>query len=375
MAPHVNTISDVGRQCLRLKMTEGIGPKTFGDLLESFGTADAVLEADETQLRAIRGLGRVRVQNILNSRWKVDVESEIEQAAEFGVRIVSRLDPEYPEILLQTPDPPICLYVQGTLERTDSVAVAIVGSRNCSHYGHEQAHRFGYLLAQAGFTIVSGMARGIDSHAHVGALDADGRTIAVLGNGLSNTYPPESTDLRSRIVERGAVISELPIQAKSLDRHFPGRNRIIAGLSLGTLVVEAGFKSGALITADFATDYNREVFAIPGRLDSGTSFGSNMLIRDSKAKLITRLEDILVELGEAGATLTQERDPEKPVLDDIEQKIFDTLKSAELIADEIIAETELTPAQVGGALTMLQLKGAIQQLPGNRYARSRASAR
>ena len=170
------------------------------------------------------------------------------------------------------------------------------------------------------------------------------------------------------------MISELPIHAQSLDRHFPGRNRIIAGLSLGTLVVEAGFKSGALITADFASDYNREVFAVPGRLDSGTSFGANALIRDSKAKLVTRLEDILQELGEAGATLTRERDPEKPVLDDIEQRIYDALKSSELNADEIIAETELTPAQVGGALTMLQLKGAIKQLPGNRYARSRANA-
>ena len=225
------------------------------------------------------------------------------------------------------------------------------------------------LLNQEGYTNVLG----IDSHAHVGALDAEGRTIAVLGNGLANTYPPESTDLRSRIVERGAVISELRMQAPELPGQFPVRNRIIAGLSLGTLVVEAGFKSGALITADFATDYNREVFAIPGRLDSGTSFGANTLIRDSKAKLVTRLEDILVELGEAGAALTRERDPEKPVLDDVEQRIYDALKSTELNADEIIAETELTPAQVGGALTMLQLKGAIRQLPGNRYARSRAN--
>ena len=375
MPQEPETITDLGKQCLRLKMTEGIGPIAFGRLIEYFGTPDAVLDAGPTELRAIHGLGSAKVNTITQSRWSVDVDAEIQHAADAGVRIVSRLDPDYPPALLQIPDPPICLYLQGALERLDTVAVAIVGSRKCSHYGHEQANRFGYLLAQAGFTVVSGMARGIDSCAHAAAIDAGGRTIAVLGNGLAHTFPPENEPLRTSIADHGAVISEMPFQDPPLDTHFPGRNRIIAGLTLGTLVVEAGFRSGALITARFACEYNREVFAVPGRLDSDNSAGTNALIRESKAKLVSGMNDILEELGEAGQVMTQERDSSEPLLDDVERRIYDTLKAVEKHVDEIIAETSLPPGQVGGALTMLQLKGAVRQLPGNRFAQARSKSR
>jgi DNA processing protein len=370
MTTQTQTISDVGRQCLRLQMTEGVGPIIFGRLIEYFGTPKAILEARPTDLRATRGIGAAKAEAICRSRGAADPEGEIERAAAAGVRIICRLDPEYPEPLLNIADPPICLYVQGRLERFDAVAVAVVGSRRCTHYGHEQGRRFGYLLAQAGFTVVSGMARGIDSCAHMGAIEAEGRTLAVLGNGLAHTYPPESEPLRASVVEHGAVLSELPMDAHAEEGTFPARNRIIAGLSLGTLIVEAGYRSGALITAGLATDYNREVFAVPGRVDVDTSAGTNALIRDGKAKLVTGLDDILEELGEVGRTLGEERPAEQPLLDANEERVFKVIDVNEWQIDDIIHEAGLTTAQVNSALTMLQLKGLIKRLPGNRYVRA-----
>ena len=199
MGDEEQTISALGRQCLRLQMADGVGPRTFGRLLEYFGTPEAILGAKPLELQAIPRLGSIKTERMVRAFESVDPEAEIARAADVGVRIVSRLDPEYPELLLHIADPPICLYVQGQLERLDAVALSVVGSRRGTHYGHEQARRFGYLLAQAGFTVVSGMARGIDSAAHTGAMEAGGRTLAVLGNGLADTYPPESVPLRESI--------------------------------------------------------------------------------------------------------------------------------------------------------------------------------
>ncbi|UCG32010.1 MAG: DNA-protecting protein DprA, partial [Phycisphaerales bacterium] len=196
------------------------------------------------------------------------------------------------------------------------------------------------------------------------------RTLAVLGNGLAHTYPPESEPLRASVVEHGAVLSELPMDAHAEEGTFPARNRIIAGLSLGTVIVEAGQRSGALITAGLAVDYNREVFAVPGRVDVDTSAGTNALIRDGKAKLVTGLNDILEELGEVGRTLGEERPAEQPLLDANEERVFKVIDVNEWQVDDIIHECGLTTAQVNSALTMLQLKGLIKRLPGNRYVRS-----
>jgi DNA processing protein len=352
-------------------MADGVGARTFAALLENFGTPQAILSANRAQLRAVKGIGPSKAKAIASAKALEEVEAEIKRAEACGVRIICRLDADYPEPLLRIPDAPICLYVQGEMERSDAVAVAVVGSRRGTQYGYEQARRFGYLLAQAGFTVVSGMARGIDSCAHSGAIEAGGRTIAVLGNGLSRTYPPESEPLRESILEHGAVVSESLMETEAHEGTFPSRNRIIAGLCLGTLVVEAGRRSGALITAELATDYNREVFAVPGRVDAPTSEGTNGLIRDGKAKLVSRLEDVLEEMGDVGRVLAETGESEGPVLDSVEEKVLAVLGAGEYHVEEIIRETRLTPAQVAGALTMLQLRALARQLPGNRYVSSR----
>ena len=369
MLAATETISPCGRQCLQLKMADQVGPITFGRLLEYFGTPERILGATAVQLRAIQGVGQVKAGAIRRAVDAAEVDAEIERAAAAGARIISRLDDDYPEPLRHIPDPPICIYVLGRLERRDGVALAVVGSRRATHYGQEQARRFGYLLGRAGFTVVSGMARGIDSLAHRGALDAEGRTIAVLGNGLARVYPPENAELRDRIVEQGAVISELPMDAAEDQKNFPIRNRIIVGLSLGTLVVEAGRTSGALISARLATDYNRELFAVPGRIDSDCSVGTNALIRDGAAKLTVSLEDILHELGPAGESMKGE--PQDPVvlpdnLDPLETQIVNALGNEERSLDALVHATGLSAAQLGGTITMLQLKGVVRQLPGSR---------
>jgi DNA processing protein len=288
---------------LRWSLTEQVGPITFGRLIEHFGSAQAALGAGVHQLQAIEGIGAPTAEAIAQSRDRVDVVQEIALAARHNVRIICRDDEEYPVPLRHTADPPICLYVRGRIEPADAVSIAVVGARRGTLYGREQAHRFGYQLAQRGMTIISGLARGVDGESHKGALAAGGRTLAVLGNGLATIYPPEHRELADRIVENGALISELPMATAPDSSNFLPRNRLIAGLSLGVLVVEAARRSGALSTAARASEYNREVFAVPGRVDSEYSAGTNAVIRDQHAKLVTCADDILDELGEVGESL------------------------------------------------------------------------
>ena len=226
----------------------------------------------------------------------------MELAAKLGVWIIHMEDPRYPPGLRQIYDPPPVLYVKGTLDRADNLAIGIVGCRRCSLYGQEQSSRLAHLLAASGFTIVSGMARGIDTAAHTGALAAEGRTLAVQGCGLSRIFPPENAKLFELISASGACISELPLRAEPLAENFPPRNRIIAGLSLGTIVVEAGLRSGAMITAQAALESNREVMAVPGKVDSPLSQGPHRLIKDG-AKLIETVEDVMEALGYIGEQL------------------------------------------------------------------------
>lgn len=403
------TLSDAARTHLRWALTPGVGPITFGRLLERFGDAEAALRASAAELQSIERVGRELADRIARGRVEVDIDAEIAACAEHGVRIVCRADADYPAGLRQIPDPPIVLYVRGELRPTDALALAVVGSRRCTIYGSEQARRFGELLAGAGFTVVSGLARGIDAFAQHGAVEAGGRSIAVLGSGLDEIYPPENRALADKLLERGAWISELPIRTAVRSENFPSRNRIIAGMSLGTLVVEAAVRSGALITARLSgDDYNREVFAVPGRVGDPTAAGTNALIREGKAKLVTDLQDILTELGDVGAILkryvqpgdfdrglaagidrlpTASRQPSlftdgvpaddaavavelTTGLSPVERQVFDLLGRETLAADAILGRLDAAPGDVLAVFTSLELKGLIRRLPGQRFVRT-----
>jgi DNA processing protein len=367
---------------LRLIRAEGVGPITFRRLLDHFGNLDKIFGASVEQLTNVQGIGGKTAEGIVRTRFAFNAEKEMEEAARQGIVILHWNDPRYPPLLKGIDDPPPVLYVKGILERSDSLSLGIVGSRRCSHYGLEQAERFSHLLAAAGLTIVSGLARGIDSAAHRGALSAKGRTLAVQGCGLERCFPPENQKLFEKIAENGAVISELPLTYEPLSENFPGRNRIIAGLSLGVLIVEAAPRSGALITAKAALEYNREVMAIPGRIDSPTSKGPHELIKQG-ARLVDSVEEIMDALGVIGQGLKEhvsgsaartEKEVEAPLFDlsrmklsDPEKAVIGVLDSQPLGVEEIIAAGDLAAGAVHSALISLQLKGLIKQLPGNLY--------
>lgn len=370
-------VSDVGRRYLRLHLADNVGPITLGRLLDRFETIDGVLGASTAELGEVEGVGPVRAKALLRARDGAAVEEEIARAVEHDVRILCREDPLYPPQLNQIPDPPIVLYVRGRLEAADAVGLAVVGARRCSYYGMEQTRRFAGGLAGMGFTIVSGLARGIDGQAHQAAVEAGGRTLAVLGNGLAAVYPPEHVDLADQIIASGgALISEMPITAGPEAGNFPRRNRIIVGLSLGVLVVEAGRRSGALISARLANEYNRDVFAIPGRVDADRSAGTNDLLRKGAAKLVTCLEDVLDELGDVGRIMADggaEASPPAPIprMTGDEQRVYGAVGDDPLDPDAIGRRCELPASAVAAMLTSMQLKGLIQRLPGDTYVRRR----
>ncbi len=377
--PHV-------RDVLRLTLTPGLGPVLIARLLEAFGDPDRVLAASAGQLEQVKGIGAGKsvqfVRGMKEAAGLVDLE--LERAAKKGVRLVPKADPEYPPLLASIQDPPPLLYVRGTLRpaEPDRYPVAIVGSRACTAYGVEQAERFAGVLAGAGLTIVSGGARGIDSAAHRGSLRAGGRTIAVLGCGLEHCYPPENADLFEKIVgdDRGAVISELPMRAPPDSDNFPARNRIISGLSLGVIVIEAGKGSGALITARLAAeDHNREVMVVPGRVDSAASAGSLSLIKQAAAALVTEPGDVL-ELLETparhsflGSHESRYTDPgstpllssgagpsSKPasLVTPAQATILSSLESPRTL-DELVQETGLEPAVLRAEVTVLEIQRRV----------------
>ncbi|MCH7592313.1 MAG: DNA-protecting protein DprA [Planctomycetes bacterium] len=383
--PDVDVVlSDIARTYLRLHLTTDIGPIRLRRLKEHFGTLDAVSEASLTQLERVKSVGRQVAESIFRSRSNGAVDEEVARAAKLGLRIICLEDDEYPRPLLHTPDPPPCLYMRGRWEPTDSVAIAIVGTRRCSQYGREQALRFGEMLGAAGFTIVSGLARGVDGYAHRGALQGGGRTVAVLGCGLSSIYPAEHATLADEIAGAGAIVTEMPIEVGPEAKNFPKRNRIIAGLSLGVIIIEAGKKSGALITARLANEYNREVFALPGRVDHPQhTAGTHALIRDGGAKLITCLADVLDELQDVGEIMRRETDGSTgdadvgctqhgapiPKLSPQEQSVWDAITAGAEDTDAIVSGTPLETAQVMASLTSLQIKGILRQLPNGKFTR------
>ncbi len=379
-----SVISDVGRNFLRLTLCPDVGPIRFANLLRELGGIDQVLGASVAKLQSVERVGPKVAEGIARTRDKADVEGEVALAERCGARILCLADDGYPLALSRINDPPPCLYIRGSLTRQDAAALGVVGSRACSRYGAEQAERFGALAAGAGLTVVSGMARGIDHAAHRGALAAGGRTLAVLGCGLCHLYPPDSVELAGQILDRGAILSELPMNVAPDAKNFPPRNRIIAGLSLGVLVVEAARRSGALITARLAVEYGREVFALAGRVDTPQAEGCLELIKQGGAKLVTRLDDILVEFGEAGRSLQDAATPQHaaqqsstdvrqalPItLDDSERQIVAALDGETLGVDSLCDQTGLPPSRVAVALTGLQLKGLIRRLAGEMFERT-----
>jgi DNA processing protein len=372
-------------------------------LIDATGSAAAACTVSVNVLRQIEGIGTTKSNAIAASLVAAAklADAEIQRATAVGARIICPDDAEYPLVLKTIPDPPLVLYVKGELHPRDLHAVAIVGSRKCSFYGREQAERFGALLGGAGVTVLSGGARGIDSAAHRGALShPHGRTIAVLGSGVNIAYPPENQSLFEQISQRGAVISEYPIDTPPLAENFPKRNRIVSGLSRGVLVIEADERSGALITARQAgEDQGRPVFALPGRVDNKLSVGPHKLIRDG-AVLVTNLQDILDELGplpaEAvdGVDAVDAIEPTEPTLfeetpgarraaapaeslirpalqlTDTQQAIVAQLSDDPISIDQIADATGLDVSQIMSQLTILTLRGVVRRKDGQNYCRA-----
>ena len=356
---------------LALSLTPGVGSILIKRLLDRFKTPEAVFSAPVKELLKIEGLGEKVAREIQNGPLEKGVERELSLLGKVGGKIVTLKDDDYPKRLRDIYDPPALLYVRGELRRVDELAIAIVGSRKTSPYGRWITEKIGQDLARHGVTVVSGMARGIDSVAHMGALQGGGRTIAVLGCGVDVIYPSENRNLFTQIIEHGAVLSEFPMGSPPEGGHFPRRNRIISGLSMGVVIVEAGSKSGSLITANYALEQGREVFAIPGNVGAQGSRGTNQLIKEG-AKLVESSEDILEEI------LPQWRREEKtlpiiespaPDLTEEEEILYKLLGETPLHIDAIIRESQLDPGKVSSLLLNLELKGLISQSPGKCFSK------
>jgi DNA processing protein len=359
-----------------LNLIDGVGPVRVRQLLEHFGEAPAILGASSSQLRQVKGIGPDTAEAIANWEKTIQLGAELKRIQEFGCKIVISGDPEYPELLRQIYDPPIVLYVKGELLPKDKNAVALVGSRMTTHYGLEIARKLAYQLAYLGVTVVSGGARGIDTATHQGALSAKGRTIAVLGTGINVVWPAENQEMFERIAANGALVTQFAFNRPGDKQSFPIRNRIVAGMTLGTVVVEANLTSGALITANFANEYGRQVFAVPGRIDSPRSKGCHDLIKKG-AKLCEGVEDILSEFeylfppsnkppsaSESGVLPALE-------LSENEQKVYGALSHEEISIDEVIRHSGLPASAVSVGLLSLEMKRLIRQLPGKLFVKNR----
>ena len=362
-----------------LNMTKGLGNVRIKKLLEAFGSASKIIKTSKDQLKRIEGLSDEVARDIIGIKDNPGLLKELSLIKKHKVDIITIVDKSYPQNLKEIYDPPCVLYVLGGFSSEDGQAIGIVGSRRASYYGLSVAEKLAAGLSSLGITIVSGMARGIDSSAHRGALKAGGRTIAVLGSGLTRIYPPENKPLFSQIQDNGAVISEFPLETEPFAKNFPRRNRIISGLSLGVVVVEAARNSGAMITADCALEQGRDVFAVPGKVDSNTSWGTNKLIKQG-AKLVEDAQDILEELkGELKLKL-KEAKQEKPTkekespgsvpsLSTEESAIFDLLTSKPSYIDEIIDGAGIEAGKVMAVLIKLELRHLIKQLPGKMFVK------
>jgi len=363
---------------VRLACVPGVGSRLRRMLLERFGSPEQVLAAAPHEIASVARIGPKLLAAFAEAATSRVAEETLAICRARGVSLLVEGGDGYPGLLSRIVDPPGLLFVRGRIEPCDALAVAVVGARNASPYGKRVAWQLAGGLARAGYTVVSGLARGIDAAAHRGALDAGGRTIAVLGTGVLEIYPPEHEPLAAEVLARGAVVSEAPPLAEAHAGAFPQRNRIVSGLSLGTVVVEAAERSGALITARLATEQGREVFAVPGPIDSRTSRGCHGLIRDG-AKLVESIDDILEELGPLFET-TVGRDgrpvksPAELDLGDVERRVLAAVDGHAVAGacdiDAVVAETALAASQVLSTIGVLEMRRIVKRLPGNRVART-----
>jgi DNA processing protein len=358
-----------------LNLVMDIGSIRLKRLLEVFSSPHNILSASRDKLTGVAGIGEIIASRIV-SLDKKDIDREFSLAKENNLKIVNPDSLDYPQNLKFIHDPPIVLYLKGQLLPQDNLGLAIVGSRRPSFYGLTCAEKFSKELGAQGFTVISGLARGIDTAAHQGAIKSKARTIAVIGSGLLNIYPQENRGLAEQIASNGAIISEFPLEAKPLKQNFPRRNRLISGLALGVLVVEAARNSGALISADFALEQGREVYAIPGKIDSLSSFGTNSLIQQG-AKLVCGIEDILEEfpffaaqndresLGEGKRSLSSQQG-----LSCTEELLYNIISTQASSVDEVVQKTGLAIGEISLNLLSLQLKKKIRVLAGKLFERA-----
>jgi DNA processing protein len=357
-----------------LNLTEAVTYDAYRALIERYGSVRKALAAPVSELTGVPGIGPKTAKRLRELSNGDEAISEIEQARDINVEIITCEDERYPNNLNFIDDRPILLYVRGELTESDAMALAVVGSRRCTIYGKEQARRFSTELAHLGFTIVSGLAYGIDKVAHEATLDAGGRTIAVMGSGFCRIYPKRHEALADRIAESGAVISEFPLDTGPNAWNFPRRNRVVSGMSMGTIVVEAARRSGALITAGVAASQGKEVFALPGRTTDRQSWGSLRLIQDG-AKLVCNPAEVVAEFPEvaqaveAGAPQTFAK-AALPELTEPEEAVWSTLGADPLHVDEVIEATGMTAAQVLSTLMVLEVKHIVRQHPGKLFTRA-----
>jgi DNA processing protein len=356
---------------LTLSLTPGLGPAGMRLLIDRFGKPGRVLAASRTELTSVPGLRQSVVDALGRAPAIAAAEHELLRTEKEGISILAWDDPAYPHLLRNIPDPPSLLYARGDISSLNQPGLGIVGARAATNYGQQIAKSFAGQLARRGLVIISGFAMGIDAAAHLGAIQAGGRTIGVLGNGLDVIYPEQNRNLFAKITETGTLISEYPLGTKPDSFRFPARNRIISGLSLGVLVVEAARRSGSLITARQALDQGREVFAVPGRIDSWKSEGTHRLLQEG-AKLVYRAEDILEELlldtPKAVEGNTEKVPPAEPISVE-ESKLLSMLDAYPRAIDEIIQQTDWPAGKVSELLLMLELKQYIESLPGKQYRR------
>ena len=358
-----HTLSWIG-----LSSIAGVGRATFRRLIRSFGSADRVLRAPPDELRSRSGLSEKIIGEMGSFPWRERAEEELAKADRAGVSILTSDDPAYPGPLRDMPDAPLFLYIRGSLPPNDGSAVALVGTRTPTHYGLTVTHRMAYELASQGITVISGMARGIDTQAHKGALAARGRTIAVLACGIDVAYPPENRGLMEEIARSGAVVTENPFGTKPESGYFPARNRIISGLSAGTVIIEAAEDSGSLITADYTEKQGRKLFAVPGNIGSPTSRGTNSLIKRG-ALLVETAGDVLAGLGlPPGKKQPVPRRP-LPAMTDDEASVLRSVTGEPKHIDALRAACGVTAGRLSAVLTALELKGLIKQLPGKYFIR------
>ena len=355
-----------------LNMVPHVGPVRLRQLLARFDSPEAILAAPRHGLIAVNGVSETTADAISSWESTIDLSGELKRIGDFGCHVVTQQDENYPELLRQIYDPPIVLYVKGTLTTRDKNSVALVGSRMTTSYGVNVTRKLAYQLAYMGVTVVSGGARGIDTAAHQGALSAKGRTIAVLGTGINIVFPPENAQLFEKIIRNGALVTQFPFNRPADKQSFPIRNRIVAGMTLGTVVVEANLTSGALITANFAVENGRQVFAVPGPIDSPRSKGCHDLIKKG-AKLCESAEDIVTEFEYLFPTTNKPSagGPQLPglTLTENEKLAYDALGAEELSIDDIIEKTGLPASAVSVALLTLEMKRLVRQLPGKLFVR------